>query len=121
MKVIIAGSRYITDYNILLKAIEEAMYENPNLNITEVVCGEARGVDTLGKNYALKNKIKVKSFFADWNKYGKSAGYRRNQEMAKYGDFLIAIWDGNSKGTKHMIDIMKIENKPIFCHMYKGH
>lgn len=101
MRTIIAGSRDITDMRLLERAIRES-----GLVITEVVCGGARGVDQLGYEWAHHgNNIPVKLFPANWDKYGKGAGYRRNIEMAKYADALIAIWDGKSKGTKHMIDI----------------
>jgi glycerophosphoryl diester phosphodiesterase len=67
----------------------------------------ARGTDTLGLNYAIANKIKYSQFPADWNTYGKRAGYVRNEQMAKYADALLAFWDGQSRGTKHMIDLAK--------------
>jgi len=101
MKVIIAGSRSVTDYDSMLYAINGCKYV-----ITEVVSGAARGVDKLGERYAKENNIPVTSFPADWDTYGRSAGYKRNLKMAEYADALIAIWDGKSKGTKHVIDTM---------------
>jgi len=102
MKVIIAGGREATNPEDLL----EALYVT-ELDITEVVCGGAKGADTLGRLWAKQNNIDVKMFPANWNKFGKSAGYKRNVEMAEYADALIALWDGKSRGTKHMIDIAK--------------
>lgn len=99
MKTIIAGSRNIKDLEIVECAIKSSEFK-----ITEIVSGGARGVDKLGEEYARKNKIPVTKFPAQWDKYGKSAGYKRNVEMANYADCLIAIWDGESKGTGHMID-----------------
>ena len=100
MKVIIAGSRTITDYSIVKKAIEESGFK-----ITEVVCGGAKGVDLLGRDWAFFNVIPVTDFIAKWDLHGKRAGYIRNAEMVKYADALIAVWDGASKGTKHTIDL----------------
>ena len=100
MKVIIAGSRNINSYNTLLIAIAQAQFK-----ITEVISGGARGVDTLGEKYAKENNIPCTVMLANWNEYGKSAGYIRNQQMADRADALIAIWDGKSKGTKHIIDL----------------
>jgi hypothetical protein len=102
MKLIIAGSRNFSDYELLRSTCNEELK-----NITEIVSGTANGADKLGEKYALENNIKIKRFPADWNKYGKSAGYLRNAEMAKYGDSLIAFWDGKSRGTEHMINLAK--------------
>lgn len=78
-----------------------------NVKEIEVVSGKAKGADTLGEMYAKHYNQKIKEFPANWGEYGKSAGYRRNTEMAKYADACIVFWDGKSKGTKHMIDIAK--------------
>jgi hypothetical protein len=102
MKLIIAGSRDFEDYEYLKENISSI-----NGVITEVVSGTARGADRLGERYADEHGIKCKKIPANWDKYGKSAGYKRNEQMAKYADNLIAFWDGKSKGTGHMIDIAK--------------
>lgn len=99
MRVIIAGTRKGINEEGVIKVIENSPFK-----ITEVVCGEASGVDTYGKNWALRNNIPVKSFPADWDKHNKAAGPIRNGEMAKYADVLVAVWDGKSRGTKNMID-----------------
>lgn len=98
MRIIVAGSRTITDYALVCRAIKES-----GLQVTELVSGAARGVDTLGEQWASTRHITVKRFPANWNLHGWSAGYRRNTEMAKYAEALVAIWDGRSRGTLHMI------------------
>lgn len=115
MKLIIAGSRTINDIRLIVKAIHKFNL----INISEIVSGEARGVDRLGERYARLKGIKVKPFPADWDRYGKSAGYRRNAVMAKYADCLLPIWDGESKGTNHMIDLMKRYKKPFYVYNIK--
>lgn len=100
MKVIIAGSREGVKYSDVIDSIKESGF-----NITEIVSGTARGSDKFGEQFAEDNGIPLSRFPANWNKHGKSAGYVRNTEMAEYADALIAIWDGESRGTKHMIDI----------------
>ncbi len=115
MKVIVAGSRSIKSYSIVSTAIMSAPFK-----IDEIVSGTAYGVDKLGEAYALRHKIKVSQFPADWNKYGKSAGYKRNEQMADYADALIAVWDGVSKGTNHMIEIAKRKNLKIFIYTIKS-
>lgn len=99
MKVIIAGSRTITDRKLVEEAIEASCF-----SITEVVCGMARGVDTVGFNWAKDNNIPVKEFPADWEKYGRAAGPIRNKQMAEYADALIAVMAPNSKGTQNMVE-----------------
>lgn len=72
--------------------------------VTEVVSGGAYGVDMLGAKFAKDCGLPVKFFYPDWDGLGKRAGFVRNQEMADYADALIAVWDGQSRGTKDMID-----------------
>ena len=100
MRVIVSGSRSITNYDLVKHQIELSGF-----HITELVCGGANGVDKFGEKFAKEKNIKIKYFLPDWHKYGKAAGPIRNEEMAKYADFLIAIWDGKSRGTKNMIDL----------------
>jgi len=111
MRTIIAGSRDVTDYQIVVKAILAA-----NILISCVVSGTARGVDRLGEDFARAAGIPVALYPAEWTKYGKSAGYRRNEVMAANADALIAIWDGKSVGTKHMIDIAKKFKLKVYVH-----
>lgn len=103
-RVIVAGSRDFCDYELMKSKLDKllARYDPQDLTI---VCGEARGADSLGKRYAEERGISVKSFPAEWERYGKSAGYKRNVQMAENADALVAFWDGKSRGTRHMIDI----------------
>jgi hypothetical protein len=110
MKVIIAGSRTITDYDLLLRVVSASAFK-----ITEVVSGGAKGVDWLGMRYAQERNLPVKAFLADWQKWGESAGPRRNEEMAQYGEALIAVWNGISKGTLNMLGCAERAKLPIFC------
>jgi hypothetical protein len=102
MKVIIAGGRTFYDYDLLCKTCDNALRLQREV---EIVSGTANGADKLGEKYAKEKGYPIKQFPANWDKYGKSAGYKRNEEMAKYADALIAFWDGKSKGTKHMIEL----------------
>ena len=107
LKLIIAGSREFNDY-ILLKRELENFLEGTDNNDVEIVSGTARGADALGEKFALETGINVKRFPANWNLYGKRAGYIRNREMAEYANACIVFWDGKSRGTKHMIDLAKL-------------
>lgn len=104
-RVIIAGGRDFKDYPLLATSMD-FLLENIDKKIV-VVCGAAKGADSLGEYYAIQHGYKVKEYPAHWDLYGKSAGFRRNVEMAKNADMLVAFWDGKSHGTKHMIDTAK--------------
>jgi predicted Rossmann fold nucleotide-binding protein DprA/Smf involved in DNA uptake len=103
-KVIIAGSRNFSDYTALLSKCDKLLSQKSEV---EIVSGTANGADKLGERYANERGYLLKLFPAEWNVYGKGAGYLRNKEMAGYADALIAFWDGESRGTKHMIDIAR--------------
>lgn len=118
MKTIIAGGRDFDDYTVLESLVSpfHDVHE-----ISEVVCGEARGADSLGKRWAKNHNVKVVSFFPDWKNNGKAAGYIRNKQMGDYADILIAFWDGKSRGTKNMIDYMKKLGKTYIVYSYDGY
>ena len=102
-RVIIAGGRDFCDYALLEQSMDRLL-SNIEDNIV-VVCGMARGADSLGEQYAKARGFQVCYFPAEWDKYGKSAGYKRNEQMAQNADALVAFWDRQSRGTKHMINI----------------
>jgi len=107
-KWIVAGSRDFQNYPLLCNELDKIKD-----SIKEIVCGEARGADTLGRTYAYDNAIPIKSFAANWAAYGKSAGFVRNYQMAEYADAAIIFWDGVSPGSKHMIEVMKNLKKDV--------
>lgn len=109
MRTIIAGSRTINDSLLIEQAILKSGFR-----ITEVFSGGARGVDQLGDAWARRNGVPVRRFPADWERYGKRAGFLRNEEMADRAEGLIAVWDGRSPGTKHMIEIAKRRGLKVF-------
>lgn len=111
MKLIIAGGRDIDDAGLVQFAIEDSGW---GPSVTEVVSGGTPGVDSAGEAIAALHGIRVQRFPAEWHLHGRAAGPIRNEKMAIYGDRLIAIWDGSSRGTKNMIDQMKRLGKPVF-------
>lgn len=115
VKVIIAGGRDFNDYELLKSKVDyylsNAIKNNYKIII---VSGTARGADRLGEKYAKEKKYEIAYFPADWS-LGKRAGYIRNEQMALYAKeqgngALIAFWDKQSRGTKHMIDLAKKHN-----------
>ena len=101
-KVIVAGGRDFSDYDLLKSKLDNLLVDRDPV---EIVSGTARGADKLGEFYAKRTQLAVALFPANWDLYGKSAGYRRNEEMAEYADALVAFWDGKSRGTMHMINL----------------
>lgn len=108
MKIIIAGGRDITDYEIVRQAVIQSGYWKAYGKTIEVISGTARGADKLGEEFAERNGLQVHRMPADWDTYGKSAGHRRNAEMGAFAlaheGRLLALWDGQSRGTKGMIE-----------------
>lgn len=120
MRIIIAGSRNFNNYAVLKHNVINILLilspaQEPNV---EIVSGTARGADQLGERFAKEYEYNVKKFPAQWDLYGKFAGYRRNEQMALYAKedwgILIAFWDGISKGTKHMINLAKKHGLRVF-------
>ncbi len=120
-RIIIAGSRNFDDYVHLCEYMDafEAEYGIAP-DETEFVCGEARGADALGKLWARSRGYDVVSFPADWDTHGKSAGYKRNEQMAQYATWLVAFWDGVSKGTGHMVRLAERYGLQVHIEMVKG-
>jgi hypothetical protein len=106
MKVAVVGSRNFQDYDLLKQILAE--YE-----ITEIVSGGAKGADSLGEKYANEHNLPIEIFKPDWKRLGRGAGPARNKTIVENADFVIAFWDGVSKGTQSSINIAKKLNKDL--------
>lgn len=111
MKIIIAGSRDIEDYALVERAALESGWIDGE---TEIVSGMARGVDMLAVRFAQEHDLPLHRFPANWDKFGRSAGMIRNDEMAQFANALIAVWDGRSVGTRGMIQIARSYKLQVF-------
>lgn len=112
-KLIIAGGRDFDD-PVMMERVMYAMQDTEFADkAVSIVSGMARGADALGYMFAHKYGVKVYEFHAQWNKYGKRAGFLRNEEMGRFADGLLAFWNEHSPGTRHMIDFMKCQGKPV--------
>lgn len=113
-RIIVCGGRDFDNRELCFKYLEKlvSMYENP-----EIVSGHAKGADTFGEEYAAMHELPVKIFKPDWKKYGRAAGPIRNKEMLTYAveenPVVIAFWNGESKGTKNMIEQAKKANAKV--------
>ena len=112
-RVVIAGSRDFHDYEMAKAYIDHCISEIRKTNTIIILSGGASGADALGERYARENGFAVERYPADWDRYGKSAGPRRNKQMAQACDYVICFWDGQSKGTKSMIGYAKKCGKPL--------
>lgn len=106
MKVAVIGSRSFDDYDLLEKTLMR-------YDIKMIVSGGARGADELAEKYAEQMGIPIKVHYADWDKHGKSAGFIRNRLIIDDCDFVVAFWDGKSKGTLNSIQLAKKQNKKV--------
>lgn len=111
MRTIIAGSRSCDNWQDVCDVIELSGFI-PTL----VLSGKAKGADSMGEYWAKRNSIPIQEYPADWGSYGRGAGFKRNIQMAKNADALIAVWDGVSRGTKHMIDTAKALGLKVFIY-----
>lgn len=126
IKVIIAGSRNFYDYNIVEDTVVSYFMSRGILKENvEIISGGARGADSLGEQLADSYGLKLTVFPAQWDTYGKAAGMIRNKEMADYAAkdsdkaILFAFWDGQSRGTKGMIDIAKRCGMEVIVNEFK--
>lgn len=112
-RIVVAGCR---DYNNYMEAKEYIDFCLSNIkkryNLV-FLSGGCKGSDALGERYAKENSFEIERHLAEWQKFGKAAGPKRNSEMAKICDYVICFWDGRSNGTKSMIEFAKQKNKPI--------
>lgn len=108
-RVIVAGSRFFNDKTLMFQKLDEVIgaINDP----VEIVSGHCRGADMLGEEYARQHNLPLITFPADWNKYGKKAGYIRNKHMAEYASkdngVLVAFPIGESRGTTLMIALAR--------------
>ena len=112
-KVVIAGCRDYNNYAQAKEYIDFCLSNIRKTNEVVIVSGGSSGADAIGERYAKENGFKLEKYPADWEKYGRAAGPKRNKQMAEISDYVICFWDNKSKGTKSMINYAKKLNKPI--------
>ena len=104
MKLLIAGSRRINDFN-LSKCIPDG--------VDLIISGGAKGIDTLAEQYADENGIQKLIIRPNYEKYGRVAPIKRNEEMIELCDTVLAVWDGKSKGTAYTLNYSRKKGRKI--------
>ena len=104
MKLLIAGSRSITDFDF-------TKYIPPETEL--IICGGAKGIDTAAENFADKKKISKLVLRPNYSLYGKAVPLKRNEVMVNLAERVLIIWDGKSKGTKSMLDFAEKLGKEV--------
>jgi len=117
-KLLVVGSRSIRDYDLIKKELDKIIDNRVPFDQIEIVSGGANGVDSLVRKYALDNGCQYRECLAQWRRYGRSAGYRRNFDMHKYiaeskYRACVAFWDGVSSGTKHNFELADQFKNPL--------
>lgn len=112
MIVAVVGSR-----SLVVKDMQKYLPDG----VTEIVSGGADGVDTCAKEYAQKHNIRLTEFVPEYNLYGRAAPLKRNMKIIGYSDVIIALWDGQSKGTEHVIRNCRKIGKPIIVYDFSVH
>lgn len=111
MKLAIIGSR-----GIIISDLEKYISKD----VTEIVSGGAKDVDTCAKEYAQKHNLKLTEFLPDYQRYKRGAPLRRNLQIIEYADAVLAFWDGESRGTKHVIDVCNKTGKKIVVQLIQS-
>lgn len=105
MKIAVIGSRNFNDYDLLKEELNKYF-------ITQIISGGAKGADALAERYAKEFNIETQIFKPDW-KLGRHAGLLRNTKIIETSDFVVAFWDGESRGTQNSIKTAEKNGKPI--------
>ena len=104
MKLLIAGSRSITDFDLTPYIPDD---------VTEIISGGADGIDTLAEKYADEHKLSKHILRPEYSKYGKAAPILRNHVMVDLADAVLVIWDGKSRGTRSTVNYAKEKGKDL--------
>ena len=109
-RVLVGGSRGFKNYHFISRKLDHLLYRLEDILI---ISGGALGVDKGAEEYADINGYPKLILEAEWDIEGKPAGYNRNKEMGKLATHTILFWDGESKGTAHMIELCKKLGIPL--------
>lgn len=116
-KLMISGSRSIKNLKMIFDELEKIYAAHPDIIL---ISGGAKGVDSIAEEWGRFRKLPIEQHKPDWAKYGKGAGIVRNKEMVLAADFVLIFWDGESKGTKSVIDFCEKQGKKYLLKKIKN-
>lgn len=114
----VVGSRGFDNFDLLTSILNFLIEDYES---TIIVSGGAKGADSMAEIYASEMKLSTLIYEADWERFGKRAGFIRNKLIVDNSDFIVAFWDGKSKGTKHTIDLATNAGKEVIIIRYKNY
>ena len=114
IKLAVVGSRYFKDYDLMCEVLERFIEQHGQPSF--IISGGASGADSLAEQWADENDIQTVIFHADWERWGKSAGFKRNKLIVAEATHVVAFPLKNSKGTKSTIKLAQEAGKPIEIH-----
>ncbi len=118
VQLIIAGGRDFNNQALVVERLQALEELGLFTNGVELICGMARGADNMGRLVFEQAGLPIHAYHPDWSGLGNRAGFVRNAQMGDAADMALIFWDGQSKGTKHMIDYMEKLNKPVYLVRY---
>ena len=113
-RVVVAGSRDFNDYERLSSELDARLKGKESITI---ISSTAKGADRMGERYAAEHGVNLERFPAEWGVYHKGADPIRNEKLVRSADAVIAFWDGESSGTRNIIECARREN--IHCTVIK--
>jgi len=112
MILAVVGSRSINDEGVIFRQLDSLLSFNSDIEL--VVTGGAKGVETIAAGWEKLNSIEVKVIRPDYSSHPpRIAPLIRNREIVNCSDYIIAIWDGKSRGTKYVINYAKKVGKIV--------
>lgn len=105
VQLVVAGTREYSNRDEIFARLDKYHQRCKDAGTELIIIeGEARGPDLISREWAEVRGVPFRPYPADWDEYGKRAGFIRNEEMAKVGTHVLAFWDGQSNGTNDMIE-----------------
>jgi len=112
-RVTVGGCRDYSDYVFFCRNMDICLSRISSQKEIVIISGHSSGVDSMAERYAEDNGFELEIYPAEWKKYGRAAGPKRNKIMVERSDAVIAFWDNSSSGTKNLINCAEKCGKPV--------